>query len=129
MSSEKNMIGINWIQKSTLDADVVQFRKGQDLLGQRRQTIVPDVEIRQFDQVDDLFGDADDLVVGDVQPDERGELHQVVDLVEVAAAQFEILEFLERGDVGDVEEVVVGGNIDFNQVGHVTDLRIVIGGQ
>lgn len=75
MSSEKNMIGINWIQKSTLDADVVQFRKRQDLLGQRRKTIVPDVEIRQFDQVDDLFGDADDLVVGDVQPDERGELH------------------------------------------------------
>ena len=75
MSSEKNMIGINWIQKSTLDADVVQFRKRQDLLGQRRQTIVPDVEIRQFDQVDDLFGDADDLVVGDVQPDERGELY------------------------------------------------------
>ena len=49
--------------------------------------------------------------------------------MEVAAAQFEILEFLERGDVGDVEEVVVGGNIDFNQVGHVTDLRIVIGGE
>ena len=106
----------------TLDADEVQRRKRQDLLGQLDETIVLDVEISQLDQVDNLFGDAHDLVVGDVQCDERGDLHEIVDLVEVAAAQFEILETLERGDVGDVEKVVVGGNVNFDEVGHVTYL-------
>ena len=81
-------------------------------------------QVSEFLQFDDIFGNPRDLIIRHIQPDERFDAHQTIDIADIASSELEILQALLPGQIGDVEEVVVGRHVDLDEsAGHVPNSR------